>query len=66
MFGLWSTFDDYCSAGKGNDLDWLEATLAQKYEIKTQRLGEGKIANGDKKLKEGQVLNHVVRNADSG
>ena len=58
--------DDYCSAGKGKDLDWLEATLAQRYEFKTQRLGEGKIAKGDKKLKEGQVLNRIVRYTDSG
>ena len=58
--------DDSCSAGKGKYLDWLEATLAQRYEIKTQRLGEGKIAKGDNNFKYGQVLNHVVRYTDSG
>ena len=32
---LWTLVhgDDYCSAGKCVDLDWLEATLAQRYEI---------------------------------
>jgi hypothetical protein len=53
--------DDYCSAGTPADLDWLQAVLAKKYEIKTQRIGHGK-----GKSAEGQVLNRVVRRTSAG
>ena len=58
--------DDYCSAGSGVDLDWLEGVLASKYEIKTQRIGRGKTKDGKLKSSEGQVLNRVVRRTDDG
>ena len=57
---------DYCSAGAGSDLDWLEAVLAKKYEIKSQRIGRGKAKDGKEKPAEGQVLNRVVRRTDRG
>ena len=56
--------DDYCSAGTSKSLDWSEDLLAQKYEIKTQRVGRGKKRSGEKKKTEGQVLNRVVRVKD--
>ena len=52
--------DDYCSAGAGPDLDWLEAVLSKKYEIKSQRIGRGRTTDGKEKSAEGQVLNRVV------
>jgi hypothetical protein len=58
--------DDYCSAGPASSLDWLEGLLADRYEIKTQRIGEGKQKNGEEKKKEGQVLNRVVRLTEHG
>ena len=58
--------DDYCSAGAGPDLDWLEAVLAKKYEIKSQRIGRGKAKDGKEKPAVGQVLNGVVRRTDRG
>ena len=57
---------DRCSAGAGADLDWFEAVLAKKYEIKSQRIGHGKTKDGKVKSAEGQVLNRVVRRTDKG
>ena len=51
--------DDYMSAGPASRLDWLEAELAKKYQIKTQRIGKARHA-------EGQVLNGVVRWSQEG
>jgi hypothetical protein len=39
----------------------MQAVLAKKYEIKTQRIGQGK-----GKTAEGQVLNRVVRRTSAG
>ena len=41
--GVWTLVhgDDYCSAGYPEDLDWLEDVLSKRYDIKTQRIGEG-------------------------
>ena len=58
--------DDYCSAGTSMSLDWMEDLLAKKYEIKTQRVGRGKMRNGEQKKTEGQVLNRVVRQSTDG
>ena len=33
-------------AGKSNDLGWFHKALAEKFEIKTQRLGRGKDKDG--------------------
>ena len=58
--------DDYCSAGSAASLDWMQEILTKRYEIKTQRLGEGKTKAGEPKQKEGQVLNRVVRITKDG
>ena len=58
--------DDYCSAGTSTDLDWMESMLADKYQIKTQRIGHGKTIDGKNKSIEGQVLNRVVRYTPNG
>ena len=64
--GIWMSVhgDDYCSAGAGADPDWLEAVLANIYEIKSQRIGRGKTKHSKEKSAEGQVLNRVVRRTD--
>ena len=46
--------DDYVSAGSDESMHWLEAELAEAYEIQTQKLGESK---GQKE--EGKVLNRI-------
>ena len=48
--------DDYCSAGKRTDLDWLQAELEKAYELKTQRVSSRQGASV-----EGKVLNRIVR-----
>ena len=58
--------DDYCSAGTAEALDWMEDLLSKKYEIKTQRVGKGKLRSGEPKKTEGQVLNRVVRRTETG
>ena len=58
--------DDYCSAGTPEALDWLEDALIKRYAIKTQRISEGKSRSGEEKLREGQVLNRVVRLTEQG
>ena len=58
--------DDYFSAGPESSLDWMQQILAKKYEIKTQRIGDGKLKDGTMKVKEGQVLNRVVRRTADG
>ena len=58
--------DDYCSAGSPKSLDWLQGVLEKRYEIKSQRIGDGLDNNGVKKLSEGQVLNRVVRRTRDG
>ena len=58
--------DDYCSVGPSASLDWLQDALEKRYEIKTQRIGEGKHRKGVSKLQEGQVLNRVIRRTKSG
>ena len=47
-------------------MDWMHSVLAAKYEIKTQRIGQGKNIDGTDKTSEGQVLNRVVRLTDKG
>ena len=34
--------DDYCSAGSGANLDWLQQVLEKRYEIKTLGSGTGR------------------------
>ena len=58
--------DDYCSAGPVASLDWMQSILEKRYEIKTQRIGEGVDHKGAKKLSEGQVLNRVIRRTRGG
>ena len=58
--------DDYCSAGSSASLDWMEDLLAKKYQIKTQRIGQGKARKGVEKKQQGQVLNRVVCRTDDG
>ena len=48
--------DDYVSAGFQKDLLWLEHRLEQKYEIKTQVVGQD-----INDATEGKVLNRVIR-----
>ena len=66
IFGLLVHGDDYLNAESSSCLDWLEDTLAAKYDIKTQRIGEGKAGDGREKLKKGQVLNRAVRLTKDG
>ena len=42
-------------------MDWMEDLLAKKYEIKTQRIGEGKARSSGNNKVEGQGLNRAVR-----
>ena len=58
--------DDYASAGTPASLDWMQGILEKKYEIKFRRIGDGVDAKGNKKMKEGQVLNRVVRYTQDG
>ena len=53
--GAWTLVhgDDYCSAGYPEDLGWLEDVLSKRYDIKTQRIGEGNQRNGEPKAQEG-------------
>ena len=44
----------------------MQAVLAKKYDIKTQRSGHGKNADGNNKPSEGQVLCRVVRQTSQG
>ena len=53
--------DDYFSSGPSASLEWLEATLTKRYEIKTKRVG-----HGPKCTKAGQILNRVVRATERG
>ena len=53
--------DDYRSAGDDKGLQWLEKTLAEKYEIKTKKVG-----HADDMSREGQILNRVVRATERG
>ena len=49
--------DDFTSQGPCNELDWLEAAIAEHYEITIgPRLGPG-----DNDAKEGRALNRIVR-----
>ena len=54
------------SSAEPDNLEWLKSELEQEYEIKSQQIGWGKAADGSDKLKEGQVLNRVVRDTESG
>lgn len=58
--------DDYCSAGISKSLDWLQTMLEERYEIKTQCIGNGTDGKGVKKSTEGQVLNCVIRFTPGG
>ena len=49
--------DDFTSSGPSNQLDWMEASIAEKYEITIgPRLGPG-----PKDAKETRALNRVIR-----
>ena len=41
--------DDYFSAGKKADLDWLQMILEKRYELKSQRIGGVKARSGKAK-----------------
>ena len=58
--------DDYCSAGSPDSLDWLQAILEKKYNIKTQKIGEEKGSGTTGRKVKGQVLNRVVRWTSEG
>ena len=58
--------DDYCSAGPAASLDWMQEVFEKRYEIKTQRIGEGVDKKGMKKSSEGQVPNRVLRRVAGG
>ena len=66
--GVWTLVhgDDYCSAGYPGELDWLENVLSKRYDVTTQRIGDGNQRNGEPKAREGQVLNRVIRRTGSG
>ena len=49
--------DDFTSTGPKNELDWLEAQLKDKHEL---RKG-GRLGPGDEDAKELTVLNRVLR-----
>ena len=53
--------DDYVSAGPAHALSWLQRELEAKFEVKTQRVGEGHQCVG-----EGKVLNRIVRATELG
>ena len=53
--------DDYMSSGFDSDLDWLQSELGTRFDIKTQRIGDGKVCET-----EGKVLNRVVRFVENG
>ena len=44
----------------------MQGILEKKYEIKSQRIGKGVDSKGVEKLKEGQVLNRVLRHTEEG
>jgi hypothetical protein len=49
--------DDFTSSGPSDALDWLEAALAEQYELTiAPRMGPG-----PNDAKEGRVLNRVIR-----
>ena len=48
--------DVYFTSGNPDQLDWLENGLGEKYEIRTQRIG-----NGQGRECEGKILNRIVR-----
>ena len=45
MKDIWTLVhgDDYRSAGSSEPLDWMEDVLAKKYDIETQRIGDGNL-----------------------
>ena len=49
--------DDFTSSGPADPLDWLEASIADKYEITT----EPRLGPGPTDAKEGRVLNRIIR-----
>ena len=53
--------DDYCSAGDGSALLWLEGVFSKKYELKTQKVG-----HLPGMVREGQILNRIVRATSAG
>ena len=54
--------DGFTTGGAKPDLDWLEAQLESKYELrKGGRIGPGKDDD-----KEGRVLNRIIRWTDQG
>ena len=58
--------DDDCSAGSLPSFGWQQSVLEKRYEIKSQRIGEGKDAKGNRKMNEGQVLNRGIRYTQDG
>ena len=54
--------DDFTSAGEKRELDWLEAQLESRYEL---RKG-GRLGPGPSDQKELTVLNRVIRYTDKG
>ena len=44
--------DDYFSSGQADQLDWVQAELSKKYEIQSQRIGDG-----EGREVEGKILN---------
>ena len=63
MYGIMTLVhgDDYYSAGPRSNLLWLKAKFTEAYEIKSQHVGNHKEC-----VKEGKVLNRVIRCTESG
>ena len=54
--------DDFTTAGSKPDLDWFEAELESRHEL---RKG-GRVGPADEDAKEGRVLNRIIRWTEGG
>ena len=51
--------DDFATSGEDKDLEWLRQKLEERFQIKTQMIG-------DQYSKEGKVLNRIIRYTKEG
>ena len=53
--------DDFATARKPQDCEWLQEKMRRRFEIKTMVIG-----GGEKEQREGRILNRVVRWTEKG
>eukprot|EP00973_Karenia_brevis_P037899 5227222-Karenia_brevis.AAC.1 len=53
--------DDFVTSGRREETEWFREQLKKRFQIKSQTIGDG-----EGEVREGKVLNRIIRKTDRG